>query len=72
MKLSAQVLTSFYCIYRWSMIFGVSIVLNRTVVDSVNDVSTTCAVVTFRVNVGSVDLISQLSRDVIGRLSVKS
>ena len=37
-----------------------------------NDVSTTCAVVTFRVNVGSVDLISQLSRDVIGRLSVKS
>ena len=58
------------------------VVLNRTVVvdQVVTDVSTTCAVVIFRVKascVTSVDgiilwlLIGQLRRDVIGRLSVK-
>ena len=52
------------------------VVQNRTVVDmTVTDVSTTCAVVIFRVKVSCITpvdgMISQLRRDVIGRLSVK-
>ena len=63
-----------------------NVVLNRTVqwLLTVTDVSTTCAVVIFRVKVSCItsvdgihdtlvmDLIGQLRRDVIGRLSVKS
>ena len=61
---------------RLSLIVRVNVVLNRTVLLTVTDVSTTCAVVIFRVNVScitSVDgiklwLFGQLSRDIIGQL----
>ena len=66
---------------RLSLIVRVNVVLNRTVVVD-SDVSTTCAVVIFRVKVSCItsvngiilsviDLIGQLRRDVIGRLSVR-
>ena len=60
------------------MMVRVNVVLNRIVID----ISTICAVVIFRVKVTwitsvdgistlVIDLIGQLRRDVIGRLSVK-
>ena len=59
---------------RLSLIVRVNVVLNRTLL-TVTDVSTTCAVVNFRVKVSCITsvggMIGQLRRDIIGRLSVR-
>ena len=44
-------------ISRLSLIFRVNVVLNRTVLLTVNDVSTTCAVVIFRVKVNCIRFV---------------